>query len=143
MDGSATTALLAVRLPRRPARPPAPLRKVPATPVAPAEAPVSKGPRVGRWPGPATITGRRRGMGVVSVRTHVSTWPGLSPAQFVKPRATVPAPYPLGEEGTLYFHRARNAIYHLVRALALAPGESVLVPDYHSGNEVAAILAAG
>jgi dTDP-4-amino-4,6-dideoxygalactose transaminase len=46
-------------------------------------------------------------------------------------------------EGTVYFYRARNALYHLVRALGLAPGESVLVPDYHSGNEVAAILAAG
>jgi dTDP-4-amino-4,6-dideoxygalactose transaminase len=77
------------------------------------------------------------------VSTHISSWPGLSPAQFAKPRATAPPPFPLGEEGTLYFYRARNAIYHLVRALELAPGESVLVPDYHSGVEVAAIRAAG
>jgi dTDP-4-amino-4,6-dideoxygalactose transaminase len=43
----------------------------------------------------------------------------------------------------MFFYRARNAIYHLFRALRWAPGETVLVPDYHSGNEVQAIRAAG
>ena len=75
--------------------------------------------------------------------TYVSSWPGLSPADFLKPRKAAAPPVPLNHEGTLYFHRARNALFHLVRALAFEPGESVLVPDYHSGNEVAAIRAAG
>jgi dTDP-4-amino-4,6-dideoxygalactose transaminase len=43
----------------------------------------------------------------------------------------------------MYFHRARNAIYHLFRSFRLGPGETVLVPDYHNGNEVQAIRAAG
>ncbi len=38
---------------------------------------------------------------------------------------------------------ARSGIYHLFRTLNLKPGDKVLVPDYHSGNEVAAIRAAG
>jgi dTDP-4-amino-4,6-dideoxygalactose transaminase len=38
---------------------------------------------------------------------------------------------------------ARSGIYHLFRALHFKQGEIVLVPDYHSGNEVSAIRAAG
>ena len=38
---------------------------------------------------------------------------------------------------------ARSGIYHLFRALRLKPGETVLAPDYYSGNEIAAIRAAG
>jgi dTDP-4-amino-4,6-dideoxygalactose transaminase len=38
---------------------------------------------------------------------------------------------------------ARSGIYHLFRALEFKKGEIVLVPDYHSGNEVSAIRAAG
>jgi dTDP-4-amino-4,6-dideoxygalactose transaminase len=75
--------------------------------------------------------------------TYASSWPGLSPVHFLKPRTADRLPAPLRAADTIYFYRARNAIYHLVRALGLEPGESVLVPDYHSGNEVAAILAAG
>jgi dTDP-4-amino-4,6-dideoxygalactose transaminase len=82
-------------------------------------------------------------MGLDLMRVYASSWPGLSPAHFLRAHAVVPPPVPMKDEGTIYFYRARNAIYHLVRALAFQPGESVLVPDYHSGNEVAAILAAG
>ena len=44
----------------------------------------------------------------------------------------------------LTFYRARNAIYHLFRALK-GDGRplTVLVPDYNSGNEVLALRAAG
>jgi dTDP-4-amino-4,6-dideoxygalactose transaminase len=38
---------------------------------------------------------------------------------------------------------ARSGIYHLFRALRFKKGDIVLVPDYHSGNEVSAIRAAG
>ena len=53
------------------------------------------------------------------------------------------AVFPMSVPDHMYFHRARNAIYHLFRSLRLAPGETVLVPDYHNGNEVQAIRAAG
>jgi hypothetical protein len=42
----------------------------------------------------------------------------------------------------LSFCVARSGIYHLFRALNLKPFDQVLVPDYHSGNEVAAMRAA-
>ncbi len=38
---------------------------------------------------------------------------------------------------------ARGGIYHLMRALGFQNGETVLMPDYHSGVEVWAVRAAG
>lgn len=52
-------------------------------------------------------------------------------------------PFPLGKGDEKYFYVARNGIYHLFRALGFEKHESVLVPDYHSGNETSAIRAAG
>ena len=116
---------------------------VPVAPVAQGEGPLSKGPQARWWPGLTAVARRRRGMGLDLMSTCVPSWPGLSPAHCLKPRSAVTLPVPLNDGGTIYFYRAPNAIYHLVRALAFEPGECVLVPDYHSGNEVAAILAAG
>lgn len=73
---------------------------------------------------------------------HVPACHGLNPAIALKGPARGPRPFPIGDPGALMFYRARNAIYHLFHAL-LRPGDSVLVPDYHSGNEVMAIRAAG
>jgi dTDP-4-amino-4,6-dideoxygalactose transaminase len=58
-------------------------------------------------------------------------------------RRTRVVPYPLNTPNRTSFCVARSGIYHLFRALRFQPGETVLVPDYHSGNEVAAIRAAG
>src|SRR5262245_25624066 len=52
-------------------------------------------------------------------------------------------PFPMSAPRRRYFHRARNAIYHLCGALGLGRNQTVLVPDYHNGNEVRAIRAAG
>jgi dTDP-4-amino-4,6-dideoxygalactose transaminase len=52
-------------------------------------------------------------------------------------------PFPLNSANRLSFCVARSGIYHLFRALHFKQGETVLVPDYHSGNEVSAIRAAG
>jgi len=52
-------------------------------------------------------------------------------------------PYPLNTAHALSFYVARSGIYHLFRALGFNQGDIVLVPDYHSGNEVSAIRAAG
>ena len=43
----------------------------------------------------------------------------------------------------LGFHQARGALWHAMRALAIGPGDRVLVPAYHCGVEVEAILDAG
>jgi dTDP-4-amino-4,6-dideoxygalactose transaminase len=52
-------------------------------------------------------------------------------------------PFPLSSANRLSFCVARSGIYHLFRALRFKKGEVVLVPDYHSGNEVSAIRGAG
>jgi dTDP-4-amino-4,6-dideoxygalactose transaminase len=52
-------------------------------------------------------------------------------------------PYPLNAANRLSFCVARSGIYHLFRALDFKKEDIVLVPDYHSGNEVSAIRAAG
>jgi dTDP-4-amino-4,6-dideoxygalactose transaminase len=74
---------------------------------------------------------------------HASAWPGLSPAHLFRAPCADGLPFPLGAPDKTFFYRARNAIYHLFRGLGLASGARVLVPAYHSGNEVAAIRAAG
>lgn len=73
---------------------------------------------------------------------YVPAWPGLEPRDLWR-RAAERPPYPLGAAHCAHFFRARNAIFHLFRTLDLGAGASVLAPNYHSGNEVEAIRAAG
>jgi hypothetical protein len=78
------------------------------------------------------------------VGTFVPTYQGLSAAHLVRPAVTAAAPYPFNAPHRLPYYRARNAIYHLFRALlASKPSLTVLAPDYYSGNEIMAIEAAG
>jgi dTDP-4-amino-4,6-dideoxygalactose transaminase len=74
---------------------------------------------------------------------YISSWPGLTPYEFLQPRAEGNLPYPLSAANRTSFCVARSGIYHLFRALNFKKEDIVLVPDYHSGNEVSAIQAAG
>src|SRR5919204_1073674 len=65
---------------------------------------------------------------------------GLDPRSLWSGRHVGPTPFPMSASHRTYFYRARNAIYHLFRALGHG---TALVPDYHNGNEVWAIRAAG
>ena len=53
-----------------------------------------------------------------------------------------PAPFPLGAPRTTLYYLGRNAVFHGARLLGLA-GSEVLVPAYHHGVEVGALVAAG
>ena len=76
--------------------------------------------------------------------TFVPTYQGLSATDFVRSAATHPDSFPFNVAHRLPFYRARNAIYHLFRALLdTNPGLTVLAPDYNSGNEILAMRAAG
>jgi perosamine synthetase len=68
---------------------------------------------------------------------------GLDPTLLLMSPELHSSPFPLNAPRALYFYRARNAIYHLVRALGFGGDDVVLVPDYHNTNEVMAIRAAG
>jgi len=74
---------------------------------------------------------------------YVPAWQGLSPRYLLRQRAPGSLPFPLGVPKAVPFYRASSALYHLFRALPLQEKSPVLVPDYHSGNEVWAIRAAG
>src|SRR5262249_12207028 len=83
----------------------------------------------------------------------VPTYQGLSPTELIEPwlagaRArrsyARAARFPFDIQHRLSFYRARNAIYHLFRALMESrPRLTVLAPDYYSGNEILAMRAAG
>jgi dTDP-4-amino-4,6-dideoxygalactose transaminase/CelD/BcsL family acetyltransferase involved in cellulose biosynthesis len=51
-------------------------------------------------------------------------------------------PFPLQDGRCSLFARDRHALFHGVLALGLAPGDEVLVPAYHHGAEVEALLRA-
>lgn len=74
---------------------------------------------------------------------YVTTFQGLSATDFVRPVGRRASCFPFDRADGLRFYRARNAIYHLFRELGTAKRLTVLAPDYNSGNEVAAIAAAG
>jgi hypothetical protein len=65
-------------------------------------------------------------------------WPGmLSPLTRTRPVA-----FPFGAPRTTRYYFARNAVWHGARLLGL-DGEEVLVPAYHHGVEVGALVDAG
>lgn len=75
---------------------------------------------------------------------YVSSWPGLTLRELMSsPAGTSRLPYPLSAPDRNAFCVARSGIYHLFRTLRLSPEEVVLAPDYYSGNEIAAMQAAG
>ena len=74
----------------------------------------------------------------------VPTYQGLAATDFFKPAGGHRSAFPFNAPGALRFYRARNAIYYLFKELRVAtPALKVLAPDYHSGNEVLAMRAAG
>lgn len=74
---------------------------------------------------------------------YVPAFQGLSAFDLIRPANRAAECFPFSASG-LGFFRARNAIYYLTLALkALRPRLSILAPDYHSGNEVLALRAAG
>jgi dTDP-4-amino-4,6-dideoxygalactose transaminase len=74
---------------------------------------------------------------------YVPAWQGLTLRHFGAATADAPAPFPLGHRCGHGFHTARSAIYHLFKHLVASGRRRVLAPDYHMGNELRAIRAAG
>ena len=134
VDQGLQAPLLAVRLFEHLQRASSSFRQVLARPISEARQP----PAIAQFCSPA---GRSRaGRGELM---YVSSWPGLTVRELFRTRSDRSMPYPLSSDNRLSFCVARSGIYHLFRALRFKKGDVVLVPDYHSGNEVSAIRAAG
>jgi perosamine synthetase len=73
---------------------------------------------------------------------YVPAWQGLTLRTLLARQGKV-APFPFRAPHRTAFHTARSAIYHLFRKLVESGRTKVLAPDYHMGNELRAIRAAG
>lgn len=76
------------------------------------------------------------------VHTRLGTMPPL-PARALARRPAAAMPYPLDLPGCRLYARGRHALLRGVREAGLRPGDEVLVPAWHHGSEVEALLRAG
>jgi dTDP-4-amino-4,6-dideoxygalactose transaminase len=74
--------------------------------------------------------------------SRLGVWPPLSLGVYAWPAADR-IPFPLNEPGCALFERGRHALWHGLRALHLGAGDEVLVPAYHHGSEIEALIRAG
>jgi perosamine synthetase len=77
----------------------------------------------------------------VNQDVFVPAFPTIGPEMLLQNRQSERR-YPLSAPGVHYFFFARNAIWHTAKILGLDRGE-VLVPSYHHGVEVEALIDAG
>src|SRR5262249_55354267 len=73
--------------------------------------------------------------------TLVTAFAPLSPSIWVTRSSHRPAP--LDDPRCHLFSRGRHGLWQGVRALGLEPGDEVLVPAYHHGSEIEALVRAG
>jgi dTDP-4-amino-4,6-dideoxygalactose transaminase len=69
-------------------------------------------------------------------------WPPL-PVDVYARRPRDPLPFPLEDPNCVLFANARHGLWRGVKAIGLQPGDEVLMPAYHHGSEVEALLQAG
>lgn len=74
---------------------------------------------------------------------YISPFPTLSLNDLWQQGQTSGLFPPLNTSSTSYYYRGANAIFEAVRLLQLSPGDNILLPAYHCGVEVEAVLAAG
>ena len=74
-------------------------------------------------------------------QSQLGVWPPLPLDVYRRPAN--PLPFPLGERSSRLYRFGRQALWHGVRALGLGSGDAILVPAYHHGSEVEALIRAG
>jgi hypothetical protein len=70
----------------------------------------------------------------------------VSPPPLFNPYALRPSnnlPFPLEESRCRIFHLARQGLFMGIKELGLKPGDEILVPAYHHGSEIEALVRAG
>ena len=74
---------------------------------------------------------------------RLTVWAPTPRAAFVARGSRATLPFPLDQPECRIFSRARHALWTGVRALGLRSGDEVLVPAYHHGSEIEALVRAG
>jgi dTDP-4-amino-4,6-dideoxygalactose transaminase len=73
---------------------------------------------------------------------QLTVWPTLSPGVYLRrPRPALP--FPLDQRNGRLLAWGRHAVWHGVRAIGLEPGDELLMPAYHHGSEVEAVIRSG
>ena len=73
---------------------------------------------------------------------RISVRPSLAPSVYAR-RPLKELPWPLNDPACRLYARARHGIWHGLKSLGLQEGDELLVPAYHHGSEVEAIVQAG
>lgn len=76
------------------------------------------------------------------MNARLASSPPLPPAVWMTRRQPT-LPYPLDEPDARIFAWGRCALWHGVRAAGLGSGDAVLVPSWHHGSEIEALVRAG
>ncbi len=74
--------------------------------------------------------------------SRLNVWPPL-PFELYTRRPSKRLPFPLEEPDCRIFSLARHGLFMGIKALGLEPGDEVLVPAYHHGSEIEALVRAG
>ncbi|MGA9761394.1 MAG: DegT/DnrJ/EryC1/StrS family aminotransferase [Gaiellaceae bacterium] len=74
-------------------------------------------------------------------RAYYLVSPPLSPRAYFGRRAKE-LPFPFDDARCTLYSLARHGLWHGVRALGLGAGDEILVPEYHCGTEIEALLQA-
>lgn len=72
---------------------------------------------------------------------HLSIWPTLPPSVYLRSRSKW-FPFPLNQKDCRIYSLARHAIWNACHSLGLKANDIVLVPAYHHGSEIEALLRA-
>ena len=73
---------------------------------------------------------------------RLNVWPPL-PFELYARRPSKRLPFPLEEPDCRIFSLARHGLFTGIKALGLEPGDEILVPAYHHGSEIEALVRAG
>lgn len=72
----------------------------------------------------------------------IGVWPPLPPSVYLR-RSLPILPYPLGLSTCQLYSRARHGLAEGVRGLGIGAGDIVLMPAWHHGSEVEAVIGTG
>jgi dTDP-4-amino-4,6-dideoxygalactose transaminase len=73
---------------------------------------------------------------------RINVWPPLPLGLYTR-RPSKRLPFPLEEPDCRTFSLARHGLFMGIKALGLEPGDEILVPAYHHGAEIEALVRAG